>query len=89
MKKTVCLVIILGALSFGSRQSAAEELDKVGRFQLVEAKYQHWDLNQNGMADYTGLFLVDTMTGNVQAYVSTQKDGKQKKYWAPTVVDEK
>ena len=68
-----------------SRNAWAQE---AGHYQLFQGKYTHWDLDQNTSTEKNEIFLLDTTNGNVQVYVSTSKDGKETKYWAPATVDE-
>ena len=80
------LFVIANLFLFSSQASAEGE---VGRYQLFQAKYNHWDSVQNTSSENNELFLLDTATGEVKVYVSTTvMGGKQVKYWTPAIVDE-
>ena len=80
------LIVILSALLFPHPVFAEGE---VGRYQLFQAKYNHWDSVQNASSENSELFLLDTSTGEAKIYVSTTvMGGKQVKYWTPAIVDE-
>ena len=78
------MIVYLALQAFGSSVWAQE----VGRYQLFQGKYTHWDTDQNTSAEQSELFLLDTATGEVSVYVSTTTKGKQLKYWSPAVIDE-
>lgn len=78
------MITCLTLQAFGSSAWAQE----VGRYQLFQGKYTHWDTDQNTSAEQNELFLLDTATGEVSVYVSTTTKGKQLKYWSPAVIDE-
>ena len=86
MKKIFPSLLIVSLLLFSSYAYAEGE---IGRYQLFQAKYNHWDSVQNASSENNESFLLDTSTGEVKVYVSTTvRGGKQVKYWAPAIVDE-
>ena len=72
-------------LSANATWAVAQE---VGRYQLVQVQYNHWDSDSNQSTPMSELFRLDTATGDVEVYVSTTAKGKNIKYWAPAIVDE-
>lgn len=87
MKRYGFVIWILAGMLLGSIQPAFAQ--ETGRYQLFQAKYNHWDQNANASTEMNELFLLDTTSGEVQVYVSTSNNkGKNTKYWAPAVVDE-
>ena len=78
---TMICAILMGAATLASAQ-------EVGHYQIFQGKYTHWDLDSNTSSEKEEIFLLDTTNGNVQVYVSSSKDGKETKYWAPALVDE-
>ncbi len=79
------LVIVTAGFFFFNDAALAEA---EGRYQLFQGKYSHWNLDSNVATDVNECFLLDTVTGDVQVYVSTEKEGKRMKYWTSSVVDE-
>ena len=80
-------LVVLFAVSIQSQAQDSGQVE-VGRYQLFQGTYQHWDINQNTGTETHDLFLLDTVTGETQVYMSSVKDGKQTKYWTPAVLDE-
>lgn len=81
----IFLAMICAMLIGAAAPASAQE---VGHYQIFQGKYTHWDLDNNTSTEKEEIFLLDTTNGNVQVYVSSSKEGKETKYWAPALVDE-
>jgi hypothetical protein len=79
------LLLCLAAIGITPALGRAES---EGRYQLLEARYPHYDGDQGTMGENHDLFLLDTVTGDVQVYSSSTQKGKQIRYWMPAVFDE-
>ena len=89
MKKT--MILWIGAMAVaGLLQTPleAQEPSEVGRYQLFQGKYEHWDTDQGAKTEQSDMFLLDTVTGTASYYVSSVKNGKQMRYWQPAIFDE-
>jgi hypothetical protein len=82
------LIFLLVLCSFISGFAQIVQAQEVGRYQIFQGKYTHTDLDNNTSTEMNEIFLLDTTDGNLQVYVSSMQDGKQKKYWAPALIDE-
>ena len=82
---TVFLFAVCAMLTLFAAHAWAQE---PGHYQLFQGKYTHTDLDHNTSTEKNEIFLLDTTNGDVQVYVSSTKDGKETKYWAPALVDE-
>ena len=76
----LCALLITGTSAAGAQE--------VGHYQIFQGQYTHWDEDSNTSTEKNEIFLLDTTNGNVQVYVSSSKDGKTTKYWAPALIDE-
>ena len=81
----VFLFVIGTVLSGWVHPAGAQE---VGRYQIFQAKYTHWDLDTSTPTQNEEIFLLDTTDGNVQIYSSSTKEGKTTKVWTPGIYDE-
>ena len=82
----VCVAgIRIGTVLFSSVCFATED---IGRYQLYQGHYNHWNENTQAVSEENSLMRVDTATGDVQTFISTEKDGKQNRYWSPAEVNE-
>lgn len=86
MKKYFTIFLIAACILIVSAGHVWAE--EPGHYQLFQGKYTHWDSDSNTATEKEEIFLLDTTSGDVQVYVSTSKDGKQTKYWAPAILDE-
>lgn len=68
--------------------SQEEENAQPGRYQLFQGKYVHYEVDSGDSAFNEGMFLLDTVTGEVQSYYSQTKDGRTTKSWVPAIYDE-
>lgn len=87
MKKTklitLCLIVSLGI--FTNFAWAEGE----GRYALFQGKYSHYDGTQGAYTDIQGIFLIDTVTGDVSILLSSSDEkGRRIRYWEPLGLDE-
>lgn len=89
MGKLACLTIIgaLIALPFSSeantRSGAASA--EVGRYQLFQGSYTTFDLKRKETYVHQGVFLLDSVTGQVRRYINKiDEDGRYIETWVPT-----
>lgn len=85
------LKILLFILSFvfiftdiASSQSAQSD---IGRYQLFQGTYKTFNIKTQQSDTSTGVFLIDTKTGEVKRYLNKiDEDGKYIETWVPTEI---
>ena len=85
MKGRTSLFLFCVLLTMSASTARAQE---VGHYQIFQGQYTHWDEDSGTAIEKNEIFLLDTTNGNVQVYVSSSKNGKVTKYWAPALLDE-
>lgn len=57
----------------------------IGRYQLFQGTYTSFDLKRQQTATQSGVFLLDTATGQVKRYLNKiDEEGRYTESWVPT-----
>ena len=75
------LGLIAGLILLGGCSRSSEP--PVGRYQLLQGKYSVTNSNTKSSVESSGVFKVDTVTGQVWKYTETLREGKVLSTWLP------
>lgn len=96
MKSVTCLVaavlgcmLLMPNLSDANTKGAAPRegggCAEVGRYQLFQGSYTTFDLKRKETYVHQGVFLLDTLTGDVRRYINKiDENGRYIETWLPT-----
>lgn len=89
MRKPACfavvgLLLLLPAGSGANTRTVAAPAE-VGRYQLFQGSYTTFDLKRKETYVHQGVFLLDSVTGQVKRYINKiDEEGRYIETWVPT-----